>query len=537
LTLTQFFAYVKTQFGVTIKIVQCDNGRKFDKSSSQTFFLTNGVLRMSCPCTSPQNGKAERIIGTTNNTIRSILFQASIPPTFWVEALHTTTLLLNILHTKTLHFSTPHFSLFKTVPSYEHLRVFGCTCYPNLSATTSHKLDPRSAKCVFLGYSPHHKGYRCLDPLSNRIIPSRHVVFDESTFPFVEQQPTASSQDFDFLDNITTGTNPMQPPIGPPPLFFPGLIPDNVAAPSAQAVPGAAAPSTQAVGAAPPSVAGVAPNATAPQRFGQVFTSRLHPPVQDLATPTTPAGLDGSAITVGSVAALSPVDALDRRLPPGAVAVSPVLNHHRMVTRAKAGFRVPALFHVAPLSPISKTFRAALTDPNWRAAMEDEYAALLQNHTWDLVPRPPGANIVTDKWVFKHKFNVDGSLERYKARWVLRGFMQRPGIDFDETFSPVVKPATVRTVLSLAVSRNWPIHQLDVKNAFLHGTLSETVYCSQPSDFEDSTSPQHVCRLNKSLYGLKQAPRAWYSRFVTHLLSLGFIEAKSDTSLSWLLKR
>ncbi|XP_066373702.1 uncharacterized mitochondrial protein AtMg00810-like [Miscanthus floridulus] len=113
--------------------------------------------------------------------------------------------------------------------------------------------------------------------------------------------------------------------------------------------------------------------------------------------------------------------------------------------------------------------------------MQDEFSALLSNHTWDLVPRPSRSNVVTGKWVFKHKFKADGSLERYKARWVLRGFTQRPGIDYDETFSPVVKPATVRIVLSLAVSRKWPVHQLDVKNAFLHGHLSETVYCTQPS--------------------------------------------------------
>jgi hypothetical protein len=89
----------------------------------------------------------------------------------------------------------------------------------------------------------------------------------------------------------------------------------------------------------------------------------------------------------------------------------------------------------------------------------------------------------------------------------------------------------VRTVLSLALSRLWPIHQLDVKNAFLHGTLTETVYCAQPSGFEDTYHPDFVCRLNKSLYGLKQAPREWYSRFAAYLLSLGFVEAKSDTSL------
>jgi len=203
-----------------------------------------------------------------------------------------------------------------------------------------------------------------------------------------------------------------------------------------------------------------------------------------------------------------------------------------MTTRGKHGFRQPAAFHAStPLSPIPKTVRSALADPNWRCAMEEEFDALMANDTWTLVPRPAGTNLVIGKWIYRHKFHADGSLDRYKARWVLRGFTQRPGIDYDETFSPVVKPATVRTVLSLALSQDWPIHQLDVKNAFLHGTLSETVYCSQPTGFVDSAHPSHVCKLNKSLYGLKQAPRAWYSRFASHLLVLGFVEAKSDTSL------
>jgi hypothetical protein len=123
------------------------------------------------------------------------------------------------------------------------------------------------------------------------------------------------------------------------------------------------------------------------------------------------------------------------------------------------------------------------------------------------------------------------ALDRYKARWVLRGFTQHPRVDYDETFSPVVKPATVRTVLTLAVSRGWPVHQLNVKNTFHHGTLSEIVYCSQPASFVDPAHHQLVCRLNKSLYGLKQAPRAWYHCFTSYLVPLGFMEAKSDTSL------
>ncbi|WVZ70814.1 hypothetical protein U9M48_019451 [Paspalum notatum var. saurae] len=188
-----------------------------------------------------------------------------------------------------------------------------------------------------------------------------------------------------------------------------------------------------------------------------------------------------------------------------------------MTTRAKLGFRQPALFFAAPLYPVPKTFRSALADPHWRAAMEEEHAALIQNHTWDLVPRPARANVLSGKWVFRHKFKADGSLDRYKTRWVLRGFTQRPSIDYDE--------------ISLFGIVSRMAHPPAGRQESLHGTLSETVYCEQPSGFEGTSRPGLVCRLNKSLYGLKQAPRAWYSRFASNLMSLGFQEAKSDTSL------
>jgi hypothetical protein len=163
--------------------------------------------------------------------------------------------------------------------------------------------------------------------------------------------------------------------------------------------------------------------------------------------------------------------------------------------------------------------------------MQDEYRALQDNGTWALVPRPRGAHVITGKWIFKNKFHADGTLERRKARWVARGFTQRPGLDFDKTFSPVVKPATIRTVLHLAAMRDWPVHQLDVKNAFLHGDLTEHFYCHQPAGFVDPSQPDAVCLLRKSLYGLKQAPRAWFQRFGTHLHHLGFVSSKSDNSL------
>jgi hypothetical protein len=148
------------------------------------------------------------------------------------------------------------------------------------------------------------------------------------------------------------------------------------------------------------------------------------------------------------------------------------------------------------MSPIPHTYRAALKDPNWHNAMTDEYNALMNNNTRCLVPKPAGVNIISGKWVFRIKYNADGTISRYKARWVVRGCSQQSGVDYGETFSPVIKPATIRTVLSIATAASWPIHQLDVKNALLHGNLSETVYCAQPSGFVDPAHPSHVCKLN-----------------------------------------
>jgi hypothetical protein len=138
---------------------------------------------MSCPCTSSQNGKANRIIHFINNIIRTLLIQASLPRRYWAEGLHPATYLLNRLPSKTTQAACLHLALFGSAPSYEHLRFFGCACYPNTAATAPHKLAPRSTRYVFLGYSSNHKGYRCLDLSTNCLIVSQHVVFDEDSFP------------------------------------------------------------------------------------------------------------------------------------------------------------------------------------------------------------------------------------------------------------------------------------------------------------------------------------------------------------------
>ena len=148
-----------------------------------------------------------------------------------------------------------------------------------------------------------------------------------------------------------------------------------------------------------------------------------------------------------------------------------------------------------------------------------------------MVPPDPSQNVVGCKWVYKVKRNSDGTISKYKERLVAKGFHQQPSIDYDETFSQIIKPTTIRIILTIAAHFQWPLRQFDISNAFLHCFLNEDVHMSQPQGFTDPSKPGYVCKLHKSLYGLKQAPQAWFERFTTHLLSLGFIASTADPSL------
>ncbi|KAK1406226.1 hypothetical protein QVD17_41515 [Tagetes erecta] len=177
-----------------------------------------------------------------------------------------------------------------------------------------------------------------------------------------------------------------------------------------------------------------------------------------------------------------------------------------------------------------KTSKEALTDINWVNAMNKEMEALNRNHTWDLVELPVGRKPIGCKWVYKIKHDANGEISRYKARLVAKGYSQREGVDFEETFSPVVKMVTIRVVFSLAVQHDSPLFQLDVDNAFLYGDLNEEVYMRPPVGYYSPTETR-VCKLNKSLYGLKQASRMWNEKLVGVLLNFGFSKSKCDHSL------
>uniref|UniRef100_A0A2N9EHZ0 Reverse transcriptase Ty1/copia-type domain-containing protein n=1 Tax=Fagus sylvatica TaxID=28930 RepID=A0A2N9EHZ0_FAGSY len=244
--------------------------------------------------------------------------------------------------------------------------------------------------------------------------------------------------------------------------------------------------------------------------------------------------ISSTSLSSPNISTVPPAPPPENPAPPPANPAVP-LPSHPMQTRSKSGISKKKCFATSTtvdyLQTEPPTYTIASKFPQWREAMASEFAALQRQHTWQLVPHSSDQNVVGCRWVYKIKRNSDGSVSRYKACLVAKGFHQQAGVDFAETFSPVVKPPTVRIILSLAAQNRWSLRQLDVSNAFLHGLLKETVFMAQPLGFVNSTLPSHVCHLHKSLYGLKQAPRAWFERFTSHLLTLGFKASVADASL------
>jgi hypothetical protein len=167
----------------------------------------------------------------------------------------------------------------------------------------------------------------------------------------------------------------------------------------------------------------------------------------------------------------------------------------------------------------------------WQDSMTKEYQSILKNDVWDIVPRPKGKFVVTSKWIYKIKHAVDRSIEKYKSRFVARGFSQVEGLDYDDTFSRVAQYTSIRSIIALVASMGWKLHQMDVKTTFLNGEIEEEVYIEQPEGFVIHNEISHVCRLNKSLYGLNKAPRAWYEKMDGFLMSLGFSKSDVDPNI------
>ncbi|KAK8954463.1 hypothetical protein KSP39_PZI002722 [Platanthera zijinensis] len=480
---THFTAMIQTQHGKSVHILRSDSGGEYTSRSFDEFLCSEGTLhQFSCPATPEQNGVAERKNRHLLDTVRCLLRGMHVPKSYWSAALLTAAFLINRTPSRPLGGIAPYSLLHPSASVFPiPLRVFGCVCFVQDRRPSRTKLDDRAVRCLFLGYSTTTKGYRCFDPRSRRIIHSRDVTFHEEV-PF-------------FVSSSTTPD--------PPTIVQPVPVVPTVSPPSSPPVL-----LTYTRRRAPtPAVTPISPSVPDPLLLPVAGTS-LEPSPSTTSDDLPIALRKGQRACVHSSVTKHPLASV--------VSYQRFSPSYQVFVAAADSVRIPA------------STAEALLDSRWVRAMEEEMSALRHTGTWSLVPLPPGKRTVGCKWVYTVKYGADGSIDRYKARLVAKGFTQAPD-EFGATFAPVAKLTSVRLLLSLAASRAWPLYQLDVKNAFLHGTLQEEVYMAPPPGFAlKGEYSGRVCRLHKSLYGLKQSLRAWFDRFSTVILQIGFTQCHAD---------
>jgi hypothetical protein len=503
-----FFKMVEKQFQTHIQKIQPDNTREFFNSHINNFFKDLRVLQQSsCAYTPQQNGVVERKHRHLLNVARALHFQSNLPLNFWGDFVLTAAYLINRLPTNVLKGHTPHEILFNKKPKLSHLRVFGCLVYGHNTHIT-HKFDKRASPGVFLGYPHGQKGYKILDLSSKKIYVTRDAIFHETIFPYKMLNAQTNDSAFPLpLPSIDDTSSPTSYP------FKEGESSTNESTPTNTSITSPTLSSSDHVPPTPAleldhleeNLVNQHPLPNIPRRSSRTIKRPRH--LDDYVCPLA-----------SSQSSSSPND-------PGILyPLSNSLSYHR--------FSSP---HRSFLSSIAvetepQSYSEAKNFPEWRKAMQSEIDALCENRTWSLVPLPNGKKPIGCRWVFKIKRNSDGSIERYKARLVAKGYTQIEGVDYFDTFAPVAKLVTVRVLLAIAAAKNWPLHQLDVNNAFLHGDLHEDVFMQLPPGFRRK-GEQLVCKLQKSLYGLKQASRNWYSKFSEVLINFGFKHSTADPSL------
>lgn len=511
-TLQNFFVKVERQFAKRVKIMRSDNGTEF--TCMKAYLNKEGILHQtSCVGTPQQNGRVERKHRHILNVARSLMFQGHIPLRFWGECVLTACHLINRTPTPLLQGKTPYELLFGKAPIMDDLRVFGCLCYAHKQLRDKDKFAERSRRCVFMGYPYGKKGWKLYDMDTGDFFVSRDVVFKESEFPFLlevskEDEDLSLTQTVVFEEDDSRNVN---------------LPMDTMLVSLGESSSIVERGSSSTVLEEPPAVIqdhvaptpSIVPVETRHSQCEKTQSTRLRDYHLYNAKCNDPPQLS------------PPSDASS-----SGMVEYPIANYVTCdrFSDAHQVFLAAVTVHGEP-----KSFAEAVRDEKWRNAMGCEIDALEINETWDLTELPPGKVAIGCQWIFTVKFNSDGTVERYKARLVALGNRQKEGLDYDETFAPVVKMTTVRVFLKVAAAKNWEVHQMDVHNAFLHGELEEEVYMKLPPGFRNSDGNK-VCRLKKSIYGLKQAPRCWFAKLTAALTGYGFVQTKTDYSLFRLVR-
>lgn len=473
-TFKDFKASVEKESGVAVCCLRTDRGGEFCSKEFDEFCRTNGIKRqLTAGYTPQQNGVAERRNQTIMNLVRSTLTEKKMPKEFWAEGVRWITYVLNRSPTTALENQTPEEAWNGFKPDVKHFKVFGCIGHVHIPEAKRTKLDNKSCKCIFLGFSEESKAYRMYNPTSKKILVSRDVVFEESkNWDWGRNDEDGANTEVLVWENNEDGEEE----------FLEEEVMANEH--NEEAVPAAAADSGNE------------------EDDGAVDEVDEEQVVRNRRDVRRPAYLQDYEC--------------------GLISEEEAMAHFIGDTMA---------FQVVTAVGDPTTFDEAVAYGIWREAMRAEINSIEKNQTWELVDQPEDTNIIGVKWVFKTKYNEHGEIDKHKARLVAKGYAQKFGVDYNEVYAPVARWDTIRMIIAVAAYQNWSIYQLDVKSAFLHGELEETVFIDQPQGFMKRGNEGKVYKLRKALYGLKQAPRAWFSKIESYFIREGFEKNESEHTL------
>uniref|UniRef100_A0AAV1TG08 Integrase catalytic domain-containing protein n=1 Tax=Peronospora matthiolae TaxID=2874970 RepID=A0AAV1TG08_9STRA len=472
---------IQTQFGTKIKFVRHDGAHEFATNSIKTFYEDHGIeQQVTVPYAHQTNGTAERAIKTIVTIGRSLLHHANMEKRFWAEAAITAIYIKNRLPSPKIDHKTPFEIVYKSKPSVKHMRVFGCRAFILTPREKRLKWDPKAREGIFMGYEEASKAYRVYDIEAGQVVISRDIIFDGSTFDFSMDRPSDDDENAEVdLDLLAINEDDVRQ-----------TVYKQTGKRKSEAIPGMSRSARPRTGLE---------QASAPEHVSNRHQKRRS------SAPETMSDDDEDA---------SVYDQDDDSTPP-------------TFWRASAN-AVEATDLAEPV-----TFQDAIngTDQaHWRNAVKAELKSMHLRGVFRAAKLPRGQGAIGTKWVFKIKRKADGLIEKFKARLVAKGFKQKYGIDYTETFSPVVKYVTLRMVIAITKSFDWPLDQLDVVTVFLYGVMKEKVYCMIPEGVE-MDGDFDCLELVEAIYCLKQASRVWNETFDEFVCFIGFEVSAFDPCL------
>nr|GEU58882.1 hypothetical protein [Tanacetum cinerariifolium] len=535
--------YVPLQAPVII--VRTDNGIEFKNHVLKEYFDSVGITHKTSATKTPQqNGVVERRNRTLVEAARTMLIFSHAPLFLWAEAIAIACYTQNrsIIHQR--FNKTPYELIQGRKQGISYIYGFGALCYPKNDREDIGKLGAKGNIGFFIGYSANSVAYRVYNRRTKKIIETMNVMFDELSAMAFEQNSSRPG-----LQSMTSGQisseleltyapstiTPQRPSERDLDILFeplhneylggrPSEVPRTI--PISPMIQNLQAP-TASMNRTPLPTASAADNVPNAVFEGDLFVNPFATPSTESVVSSTPS-VDPS--NMHTFYQPYPHDyQWTKDLPLEQVIGEPsrpVLTRNQLKTDGDMCIYALTVSIIEP-----KSVKKALTDLAWIESMQEELHQFIRLDVWELVPSPDGIKPLTLKWLFKNKHDEENTVIRNKTRLVVRGYRKEEGIDFEESFAPVARMEAIRIFLAYDAYKGFTVYQMDVKTAFLHGSLKEDVYVYQPEGFIDADHPSHVCKLKKVLYGLKQASRAWYDELSTFLLQSGFSKGTIDLTL------